>query len=100
MDMSNERHGKIDKAARNAAGVHDLPGKKEERHGEKRIAVCAVDHIFGDNLSVEHAQLPHEHGAGNQQRECDRDAERHGPEERADEDRYRHRLSASLGGVS
>ncbi len=48
--MADEGQRHIDDAARQAAGVHDLAGQHEERHGHQREAVGPVDDVLRDDL--------------------------------------------------
>ena len=71
---------------RQSAGVHDLAGEDEERHGHQRKAVGAVDQVLRDDLRVHHVEVVHQRHAADQQRERDRHAERHRAEQRDEED--------------
>jgi hypothetical protein len=84
--VADQGHGELHDAARQAAGVHDLAGQHEEGHGQQREAVGAFDGVLREDLRVEHVHVPHQRGAAGEQREGDRHAERHGAEQRPQED--------------
>ena len=84
--MPDQGHGEGDDAARQAAGVHDLAGQHEERHGQQRKAVGAFGGVLRQDLRIEHVQVPHQRRAAQQQRERDRHPQRHGAEQRPEED--------------
>ena len=82
---------------RQAADVHDLAGQHEEGHGQQREAVGAVDHVLRQDLRVEHVQVPHQRDAADEQRVGDGHAQRHGAEQRAEEDeRWSWRLAPAV----
>jgi hypothetical protein len=74
------RHG--DDAPRDAAGIHQLAGQDEERHRQQREAVSAGLKILSQQLHVPEIQVPHQHRAGEQQREGDGHAKGHEAQQR------------------
>ena len=60
---------------------------------DQRKAVGAVDDVLGDDLRIEHVQRMHQRDAADDQRKCDRHAQRHGAEQREGEDGERHARS-------
>src|SRR5439155_18364444 len=65
----------------------------EERHGQQREAVGALDGVLREDLRVEHPHVPHQRGAAGEQRERDRDAQCHGAQQRAQENGDGHGCS-------
>jgi len=54
--VAHQRHGEVNNAAGQAARVHHLACEHEERHGQQRKAVSAVDDVLRQDLRVEHVQ--------------------------------------------
>ena len=95
--VADEGEREVDDPLRQAADVHDLAGEDEERRGEQREAVGAVDDVLRQDLRIEHLQLPHQGDARGEQRERDRDAEQHRRDQRQDEDGQRHSRPSTPG---
>ena len=93
-DVPDEGECEIDDPSRQTTDIHHLAGKDEQRRGEKRKAVGSVDDVLGQDLRIEHLQLPHQRDAGREQREGDRDAEQHRGDERQEKDGERHALAS------
>ncbi len=75
--MTNQRHRKVDNPARQATGIHHLAGKHEERHRKQGKTVGSFNDVLREDLRVEHAEMPHQRGAAEQQGECDGHTQRH-----------------------
>jgi hypothetical protein len=94
--MADQREREIDDALGEPAGVHDLSGENEKRHGKQREAVRAVDQVLREDLRIELVEVDHQGDAAGEQREGDRNAERHRPEQRAQEDGDGHSSSFTM----
>ena len=94
--MADEGKGNVDDALRQAAGIHNLTGENEERHGDEDEAVSAVENVLCDDLGIEDVEIEHQRDAAEQQGVGDRHADGHGPQERTDEDCNRHGVIRSL----
>jgi hypothetical protein len=90
LDVAHQRQRHVDDALRQAAGVHDLAGEHEERHRHEREAVGAVDEVLRDDLRIHHVEVIHQGDAADEQRERDRHADRHGTQQREQEDGNGH----------
>ena len=71
-----------------------VAGEEEERNREEREAVRALDQVLREDLGIEEMQVGHERDAAHQQRERDRDAERH-QQHAAEKQREDHIFTAS-----
>jgi hypothetical protein len=88
--MADERAGELDDALRQPAGVHELAGEDEERHGHQHEVVGTADGVLRDDLGVELIELQHDADAGHEQCEGDRHADGDGGDENAEKDQRAH----------
>ena len=84
--MADQRHREFDDALGQPALVHDLAGQQEEGHGQQRVVVGAAQQVLRQDLGLEHVHVPHQRHAADQQRERDRNADRHREHQGTEED--------------
>ena len=90
LDVADEHAGRVDDAARDAAGIHQLAGQHEQRHGHQREAVGAGQHVLRQDLGIEEIQLEHHGDRAEQQREGDGHAQGDQPQQHDQEDGQDH----------
>ena len=66
-DVAHQGKREVHNAPRQTAGVHHFTGEHEKRHGQQRKTVSAIDDVLRQDLRVEHAHVPHQGGATQEQ---------------------------------
>ena len=91
--VAHELDRQVDDASRDAARVHQLARKNEERDRQELVAVGTVDQVLRHDLGVEQPEHEHQREAGGEQRKGDGDPHRNGDEERGGEEEDAHAAS-------
>ena len=74
-EAADQRADAAQQPHRDAAARHQTAGKNEERHGQQRIFVQAVEDVLGDHGHRDIEEAEQDHERGDQQQQKDRKAE-------------------------